>query len=233
MAQPTDGGAVRCLVRDVEIDDPPGRNAGFDLEVGPLGSIGEVVVDSETVTTQHGPNATLGVALYLDADDDGAFFEWQPQEGTTEVFAGFAGDDEGIIEFDAGGAYTITDDTEFPMVVAGETVTLGELKAGAIDGIDRHTFAALYVGVVDTGDGGVEEVVVRDVHVLSPDQQGSVDPIRGPGSPGADPGDSRNFGNAGEHPDDDLTERAANSNMADEVKSMFDRLANLDVEDLR
>lgn len=233
LARPTDGGAVRCLVRDVEIEEPPGRNAGFDLHLGPLGSIGEVVVESETVTTQHGANATLGVALYLDVDDDGEFFEWQAQDGTTETFAGLGDDDEGIISFDAGGAHAITDDTEFPMVGAQETVTLGELKAGAIDGIDRHTFAALYVGVVDTGGGGVEEIVVRDVHVLSPDQPAGVNPLTDHGTPGADPGRSRNFGNAGEHPDDDLTERAANSNMSDEMKAMFDRFANLDVEDLR
>jgi hypothetical protein len=44
----------------------------------------------------------------------------------------------------------------------------------------------------------------------------------------ADAGDSQNWGSAGEQENDDLTERAADSNMTDDVKSAFDRLANAD-----
>lgn len=46
--------------------------------------------------------------------------------------------------------------------------------------------------------------------------------------PPADPGDSRNMGPIGEHPDDDLSERAANSAMPDEMKILLDAYANHD-----
>jgi hypothetical protein len=44
----------------------------------------------------------------------------------------------------------------------------------------------------------------------------------------ADAGGSQYFGSAGEQENDDLTERSANSNMDDDTKSAFDRLANYD-----
>jgi hypothetical protein len=44
----------------------------------------------------------------------------------------------------------------------------------------------------------------------------------------ADPGDSQEWGDAPEQENDDLTERAAESNLSDDEKSMFDRLANYD-----
>ena len=46
----------------------------------------------------------------------------------------------------------------------------------------------------------------------------------------ADPGDSQNFGNLSEAENDDLTDRAAESNMSDRVKSAFDTFANRDKE---
>lgn len=44
----------------------------------------------------------------------------------------------------------------------------------------------------------------------------------------ADAGDSQEWGDAGEQENDDLTERTAESNLSDDQKSMFDRLANYD-----
>jgi len=44
----------------------------------------------------------------------------------------------------------------------------------------------------------------------------------------ADPGDSQEWGDAPEQENDDLTERSAESNLSDDEKSMFDRLANFD-----
>lgn len=44
----------------------------------------------------------------------------------------------------------------------------------------------------------------------------------------ADAGESQNFGEAPEAEDDDLSERAANSNLSDDEKAMYDRLANID-----
>lgn len=44
----------------------------------------------------------------------------------------------------------------------------------------------------------------------------------------ADAGESQNFGDAPEAENDDLTERAAESNLSDDRKAMYDRLANVD-----
>lgn len=52
-------------------------------------------------------------------------------------------------------------------------------------------------------------------------------------TPPADPGESRNWGAAPEAPDDDLSERAANSAMSPDQKAAFDALANVDREATR
>lgn len=44
----------------------------------------------------------------------------------------------------------------------------------------------------------------------------------------ADAGESQTFGSAGEAENDDLTERTADSNLSDDEKAAFDRLANVD-----
>lgn len=44
----------------------------------------------------------------------------------------------------------------------------------------------------------------------------------------ADAGDSQTFGSAGEQANDDLSERAADSEMSDSMKAVFDRFANRD-----
>lgn len=160
-AQPTDGGGVRCLVEDLPAD----RNAGFDVHLGPVGDVAAVNVVSRTVETQRtaGP-ATLFVGLYLDADGDGEFFEWESADGARDDWVGLGGDDEGLQASGADGELTIDDDTEFALVDAGRTATLDALKGGEVEGIDGSTAAALYLGVTSTG-GGNEEVVVESMAV--------------------------------------------------------------------
>lgn len=65
-----------------------------------------------------------------------------------------------------------------------------------------------------------------DPETYAPDvQDGSTAPSAGVIS---DAGDSQTWGEAGEAEDDDLSERAAESNLSDDEKSMYDRLANVD-----
>lgn len=65
-----------------------------------------------------------------------------------------------------------------------------------------------------------------DPETYAPDvQDGSTAPSAGVIS---DAGDSQTWGEAGEAENDDLTERTAESNLTDDQKSMYDRLANVD-----
>jgi len=69
-----------------------------------------------------------------------------------------------------------------------------------------------------------------DPSTYAPDvQDGSTAPSSG--GVIADQGDSNNWGLAPEQENDDLTERAADSNLSDDTKSAFDRLANYDDPD--
>lgn len=65
-----------------------------------------------------------------------------------------------------------------------------------------------------------------DPETYLPDVEG--DAVAPSGGVLADPGDSMNWGEAGEEENDDLSERAAESNLSDDEKAMFDRLANVD-----
>lgn len=161
LIQPTTGGGVRSRIENL----PEDRNAGFDIHLGGLGELAEVEIGSRTVETQSGTGpATLFIGLYVDRNDDGDFFEWESGEGPTEAFAGLGGDEEGVAFAGANGTYVIDDDTTFALIHAETQATVGELKTGAIEGIDADTDVGLYVGVASTG-GGVEEVVVEDVAV--------------------------------------------------------------------
>lgn len=85
------------------------------------------------------------------------------------------------------------------------------------------------VSFADVNEAAGETVV--DPTTYAPDvQDGSTAPDSGVIS---DAGDSQNWGSAGEDENDDLTERSATSNMDDDTKSAFDRLANYDsIEEL-
>lgn len=161
LIQPTSDGGVRSRIENISEN----RNAGFDIHLGGLGELAAVEIESRTVETQSGTGpATLFIGLYADRNDSGDFFEWESGDGPTEAFAGLGDDEEGVAFAGANGTYVIDDDTTFALVEAETQVTVGELKNGAIEGIDPNTDVGLYVGVASTG-GGVEEVVVEDVAV--------------------------------------------------------------------
>lgn len=165
MATPAPGGGVRVLVENVGKSGPPNRNAGFDDHLGRLGDLESVTLRSRTVQTQDGSEAALFLGLYLDVDDDGEFFEWGNRDGNTEQFMGLGRDEEGLAGTNAGGAFTIDADTQFDLLVRGESKTLRQLQAGKPEGIDGETPAALYIGVVDKEGGGPEEAVIQDLTV--------------------------------------------------------------------
>lgn len=165
MAGPAPGGGVRCLVENVEIEAIPNRNAGFDIHMGPLGDLAEITIDSETVTTQAGSEALLFVGLYLDEDENGEFFVWADQKGNKDAFAGLGGDEEGLLAISAGGTYTIDDTTEFDLFGRGKSETFGDLTDGNVSGIDGGTPAALYIGVADKDEGGIEEAIINRVDI--------------------------------------------------------------------
>ena len=231
LAKSTDEGSVRCRVENL----PEGRNAGFDLHVGPLGNVHEFTLETRTVTTTEGSSAMLFVGLYLDVDGDGDFFAWNDGPGTVDTWGGFGADGEGAAFLPAYGTVTVDDDTEFQLFHMAEDAspaTLGELKAGEVDGaggasVDGTANAAFYVGVMSVG-GGTEEVVVESAAAHTPDSTGAAAPMGRPGDAVADPGSSRNFGRVGEAAEDDIGEQAAASEMTDCVKAAFDRMANRD-----
>ena len=172
LAEPASGGEVRCLVENL----PANANAGFDVHVGPLGDLDDVTIESEVVRTQWDSGALLAVAVDLDADDNGEFFEWKDPEDSTDAWVGFGGDSEGLTALPADRTVTVDDSTEFPLfhvAEEGAAATLGELKAGDVNGadgttIDGGTNAAIYVGALSAGEGR-EEVVVKSVDVHTSD----------------------------------------------------------------
>jgi hypothetical protein len=178
LAEPTDEGGVRILVANLGTE-PPNRNAGFDVHLGPLGELETVTIDARTLQTPNttGP-AVLFIGLFLDRDDNGEFLTWETIDGV-ERPQGTGNDDEGIAFYGANGAVTIDGNTTFTLVSAGKQATLAELQAGELgdenedgnDGGDEdvnvtgETAAALYVGVVNGGEG-VDEVVIDDLRVV-------------------------------------------------------------------
>lgn len=160
-AGPTEGGGVRCLV---EGDQAPG-NAGIYLDIGRLGRIGRVDIDVETVRSD-GDDQQLLVAIYLDRDGDGDYFEWEPSNGH-EALVSLGDDVEAVRLIPAGGPVTVEVDHEHELVASDDTrvVTLGELQRDRIDGVTAFTDAAIQVSVVGSGEGNTEAAIVHDVEV--------------------------------------------------------------------
>jgi hypothetical protein len=163
LAQPEPEGGVRCLGRNLGTDSSSG-NTGFDLHLGPLGDIETVTVTSRTLRTPRSSGvARLFVGLYLDKDDNDEFLEWEAGD-ETDSFVGFGDDDEGITEFEADGEFTIDGDTSFDLNRVDAVATMAELQDGRVEGVTGDTNAALYIGVLNDGDG-TDEVVVEAVDV--------------------------------------------------------------------
>ncbi|WP_170977386.1 hypothetical protein [Halorussus salinisoli] len=163
LAQLRSDGSVRCLAQNLGTE-PPNRNTGFDVHLGRLDAIETVTVTSRTLQTPRttGP-AVLFLGLYLDGNNNAEFFEWEATNGT-DSWVGFGGDEEGLFSSAASGEVTIDGDTVFTLAGAETETTLAELQEGTVEGISGETAAALYVGVVNGGEG-TDEVVIDDVRV--------------------------------------------------------------------
>lgn len=164
LAQPQSDGSVRCLGENLGTE-PPNRSTGFDVHLGPLGTIETVTVASRTLQTPRttGP-AALFLGLYLDKDNNGEFFTWEANDDGTESAQGPGNDDEGLLFSAASGEVTIDGDTAFQMLHAETAATVTELQNGSVEGITGETAAALYVGVINGGEG-TDEIVVDDLQV--------------------------------------------------------------------
>lgn len=183
LAEPTDDGGIRILVRNIDYYPYFSQNAGFDVHLGRLGDIEEITVVSEEL--QSGAlESKLGVALFLDEDDDGDFFVWEDIEGDRDRWVGMNDDEEALLTpKKVGEPVVIDDDTGFGFVNRNnQRATLGQLKRGEIEtiegqgrvadretgtsrGIDGDTEAAIYVGLADTGKGDPVEAIVQGVTV--------------------------------------------------------------------
>ena len=162
-AHPTAGGSIRCLVEDIGPPDP--ANAGFEVPVGPVGDIDSVTIDAETIETQRdGDEALFALALYLDLDGDGEFFDWKDGRGTIQHFDGFGDDGEGIAFAAADGENTFGEETEFPLIIFLPDNEPYDTWGDIVKKVGGKTDAALYVGAV--GDGaGREEIVVHSMDI--------------------------------------------------------------------
>lgn len=165
LAEPTAGGSIRCRV---ENDGDETGNAGFYVDVGEIGSIRSITVDSESVASE-GEVATLGAALYFDVTGDGDYFEWERSDGPAETFVDLGGDVEGVTYLPSGQSATIDDEVEFlhipSMDEAPHPVIFEDYRDGEVEDVEADTRAALQVSVAGGGDGTIEEAIVRDVTV--------------------------------------------------------------------
>lgn len=162
LAWPTDAGSIRCRVGG---DVPPG-NAGFYLDVGPIGAIETLTIASESVHSDRDGGAHLAVALFLDVSGDGDYFRWRNGDGR-QSFAGLGDDVEAIGTFPAGDGVTITTDTDLELIpsTGKDVFTIKDAMAANIESVTAATPAALYVSVMGSGPHNVEEVTVHDVQV--------------------------------------------------------------------
>lgn len=172
LAMPTEDG-VRCLV---EGDDPPG-NAGFYVDIGNLGDIEQIEISVDTLQSDATDGQQILLALYLDVDNNGKFFEWETADNGGERFVGFGEDIEGITVKPTEDTITVDLDTEFELfpLPEGEVVTLRDLKNSEIDKINGLNDAALQFSVVGAGPGTVEEILVHEIAIRANDPVGDDD----------------------------------------------------------
>lgn len=166
LAEPDRRGNVRCRVEN-NGGDLPLPNAGFAIDIGPIGDIDSITIDARSVESA-GDAARLTAGIYFDLDGDGDYFAWEPIKGNSERFVGFGEDAEALIlplSFSSDERFTIGDDTGVNPISPNDPSnnTFGEYTSG--EGIDTDTEAAIQVSVLGAGPGTVEEAVVEGVSV--------------------------------------------------------------------
>lgn len=160
LAWPTETGSIGCRVRG---DEPPG-NAGFYVDLGAIGGVDSIEIETETARSDGDGDQKLLVALYFDVTEDGEYFEWEPQ-ANRQAFTGLAGDVEAIGVFSAEESITIDETTPLDLIppLEEEIVSVGDFIAGDVEDVFASTEAALQVSVVGSGAGNVEELIVHDL----------------------------------------------------------------------
>lgn len=177
-ATPTPDGGLNLFVQNIDVSATQ-QSAGFDLHLGRLGDVDSVRIDSRVV--REGRYSTdLALALYLDEDENGEFTEWTTTGDGPDRWEGYGGDEEAVKTVPVTKTVVVDDDFNFRLLNRDSAeATLGELKRGEINyysddkgretgenrGIDADTNAAIYIGLVDTGQNDPVEIVVEDVTV--------------------------------------------------------------------
>jgi hypothetical protein len=116
-------------------------DAGIVLESFELGDIDAVNV---------GGTGPLAVNLWFDTDDDGLYFTGLTPTGT---FEGIGNDDYGAL----------TDSTVQFFTHSKGTVSLDDLKAGAVPGIDASTSVAVWIGIAENASAEIQTVNGQDI----------------------------------------------------------------------
>lgn len=188
LSEPESGGSLRCRI---EGDDVPGNVGGY-VDIGALGDVNEVTIESEAVTG----NAMLWTGFFFDVKGTGGYWEWERIHGNTEQFVSLGDDPECLDAFPAGGELELGNDTELgTLIIPDDTVpedadeneydiveplgfavtpysvTLSDFKDGKLLGdgytIDLHTDTTTQVGLALAvlGLGADHEVIIHDVTV--------------------------------------------------------------------
>ena len=109
VAEPASGGSLRCRI---EGDVAPGNVGGY-VNIGTLGDIDRVMIESEAVTE----DAFLWIGLFFDVGPTGGYWEWQRIHGNTEQFVSLGEDPECLHPFPAGVDLDIDDDIDFGTLI--------------------------------------------------------------------------------------------------------------------
>lgn len=166
VSEPARRGNVRCRVEN-NGGDPPFPNAGFYVDIGPIGDITSITIDARSVESA-GDAAQLTAGILLDVGGDGDYFEWTPLEGNSERFVGFGNDAEGLVlplSFPSDESFTIDQETGMFPLTSPENETFGDYTTGEGENITTDTEAAIQVSVLGAGAGTVEEAIVEGVTV--------------------------------------------------------------------
>lgn len=193
------------------------------------------MIDLLTVTDEPSGSKDPASTLDLSLSTDGIAFDGSVRPGQhtvavhvedQRVYDHLLGHDVHLLRLDDGTTIEAVNDWMNWMAPAG-LVADGSEPATFLGGVQTILTPALLEG------RGTETAYV---HVtLRPGRHVWVSEVPDPAGKGLlaeftvpRPGASRNWGPFDEHPDDDLSARAANSNMSDELKDAFDRLADGD-----
>ncbi len=109
IAEPVSGGSLRCRVED---DNPPGNVGGY-INIGDIGNIKSITVESEAVTD----GAMLWLGFFFDVSETGDFWEWEGIDDNTDRFVSLGEDPECLNAFPAGEDVVLTRDTEWDLFI--------------------------------------------------------------------------------------------------------------------